>query len=346
MDVKIALIGGGYVGQGFLSVLRKKRELIRSRYGISFELVSICDRLSGSILSPTGLRIHEVLPLLEDGQGLLEYSPADQTCIKGLDVMAGIELSQADVIVECTYSDLTTGEPATTYIRKALSSHKHVVTCNKGPVALHFNALRELARSSGVQFRFEGAVMSGTPVISMLSTNFRVDTVLEVRGILNVTTNYILQSMERGKHLDDVLKEAREKGMAEMNPDLDIDGYDSMAKLLILMNVMTGGEMPPGNIRREGIRNVTPRDIEAALEKDLRYRMVAHAWRDEDGSWKGHVGPFKLSLKDPLYGVKSTRNALHIRTEDRGEVYLEGPGTGKLETGATMLCDLTSIFIP
>ncbi len=344
MDVKIALIGGGNVGQGFLSVLRKKREAIRSRYGINFELVALCDRLSGSILSPAGIRINEVLPLLEDGKGLLDYCPQDQTLVKGLDVSAAIELSQADVVVECTYSDFQTGEPATTYIRKALAAHKHVVTCNKGPVALHFAELRDLARANDVQFRFEGAVMSGTPLISLLHNSFRVDTIQEVRGIFNVTTNFILQNLERGKNWDEVLKEAQEKGLTEINVDLDIDGHDTMAKLIILLNVLTGNPIRPEIIRCESIRQITARDIESALEKDLRIRMIGHAWREEDGSWHGQVGPHKLSLKDPFYHVRYSRNALLIRSEERGEIYLEGAGTGKLETGTTLLSDATSIF--
>ena len=343
MDVKIALVGAGYVGQGFLALLRKKREQIQTRYGIAFQLVSVCDRMAGSLLAPTGLKITEILPILEDGGSLLDYRPAEQTCVKGLDVLTGIEMSQADVVVECTYSNLDTGEPAAGYIRQSLSQHKHVVTSNKGAVALHYRELRELARSSGVKFLFGGTLMSGTPILSVMASSFRIDEVLEIRSLLNVSTNYILGAMEQGRSYEDAQAEADEIGLLEANPSLDLEGFDAMAKLVILVNMLTGSPFSPKEVLREGITNITPKDVQLALDKGVRYKMVAHAWKEE-GVWKGQVGPFKIDAKDALYHVPMTRNAIQIKTETLGTLYIEGPGTGKKETGHAMLSDLLSIF--
>jgi homoserine dehydrogenase len=344
MDLKIALVGAGYVGQGFLALLRKKRELIQSRYGIAFQLVYVCDRLAGSLLAPAGLRITDILPILEDGGSLLDYHPVDQTCIKGLDVAAGIETSQADVVVECTYSNLDTGEPAASYIRQSLSQHKHVVTSNKGATALHFRELRELARANNVKFLFGGTLMSGTPIINVMATTFRIDEVLEIRSLLNVSTNYILGAMEQGRSYEEAQAEADELGLLEANPSLDLDGYDAMAKLVILVNMLTGTPFQADQVLREGIANITARDVQLAMDKGVRYKMVAHAWREE-GNWKAQVGPFKIDARDPLYHVPMTRNAIQIKTETLGTLYIEGPGTGKKETGHAILSDILSIFV-
>lgn len=344
MDVKIALIGGGNVGQGFLAQLRKKREMIQARTGITFQLVAVCDRISGSLLSSSGLRITDIIPLLEDGAELAAYPTRDQACIKGLDPFSTIELSQADVVVECTYSELKTGEPASSYIRKALSMRKHVVTANKGPVALHYAELSELARANAVHFLFEGTVMSGTPVIQLLRSTLRMEEVLDIKAQISCSTNHILTELESDRPMDEILREARDWNLLEADPEMDLDGHDAKAKLMILLNVITGANTNPGFILREGIQGIGSRDIQNALSKDLHYRMIASAWKEKDGSWHGHVGPHKLNRTDRFCSLPALRSALLIKTETLGEIFLEGPGTGKLETGQAILSDLLSIY--
>lgn len=346
MEVKIALIGAGTVGQGFLAALRKKKEQLFSRYGISINLVAVCSRSAGSILAPAGLKITEILPLLEDGTGLQDFQPKDLTCVKGLDANATIDLSHADVVIEATPTDFETGEPATTIIRKALSLRKHVVTTNKGPVTLHYQELLQLARHHGVRFLFGGIVMSGTPLIDLLTRAFRADEVLEVRGSLNVSTNFILYSMEHGKSFEEAQKEARERGYLEADAEMDLEGFDPVAKLIILVNILTGGALKPDQIKREGIHNITSREIQAALDKQIHFRMISHAWRNDDGSWSGQVGPCKVGPKDPFYELQETWNAIQIRSEMLGGLFLAGPGTGRLEMGNALLTDILSIYLP
>jgi homoserine dehydrogenase len=346
MDVKIALIGAGNVGQGFLTVLRKKREQLANRYGITFQLVSVCDRSQGSVTAAAGLKISEILPILEDGRCLLEYQTADQACVKGLDPLACLELSQADVVLECTHSNLQTGEPASGYIRQALGLRRHVVSSNKGPAALNFQELRDLAKSNGVKYLFGAAVMNGTPLVNILRSSFRADEVLEIRGLLNVTTNFVLAQMEKDKPAEVSVREAVEIGYSEADVSLDLEGYDSLAKLMILLNALSDRQQSLAQFVREGITNITVRDVQSAREKSMRYRMVAHAWREEDASWRGQVGPVKMDERDPLYYVKETRNAVQIKSETVGDIYLEGPGSGRLEVGYSMLLDLLSIYVP
>jgi len=344
MDVKIALLGAGKVGQGFLANLRKRREQLSSRYGITFQLVSICDLAGGSIISPTGLKISEILPILENNGSLVEYEPSGQVCVKGMDVNACIEMSHADVVLESIVFNQETGEPALSYIRKALGLRKHVVTCNKGPVSMHYKELTSLAKANGVRFLFGGTMMNGTPVINIISNSFRADEVREIRGVLNVSANYILWAMEQGLSYEEGIKEARHLGYLEADASLDLEGHDSLAKLVILLNILTNGDFPSHQIVREGITQITSRDIGLGMERGLRYKMMVGAARSEDGQWQGQVGLQKLEESDPFYNLDKTRNALLIRTETVGDIYLEGPGAGKIRAGNALLSDLLSIY--
>ncbi|MBN2432847.1 MAG: hypothetical protein JXQ27_15340 [Acidobacteria bacterium] len=345
MDVKIALIGGGNVGQGFLSALRNKKEQIIDRHGISFDLVAVCDRKYGSILSSDALAIKEVLPLLEDGIGFHDYRSLDRATVKELEPISIIELSRADVVVECIHSDPEKGEPATRYCETALAMRKHVITSNKWPIALHYQRLQQIARSHDVRLLFGATVMSGTPVIDILSNNFFANEVREIKGALSVSTNFMFEAMEKGADFDAALQVPREKGFLEADPALDLDGYDAMAKLMILLNVLTTRQIDAGCILREGIRNINPRDVQTAAGQGKRYRMVAHALLNEQAEWQGFVGPHKLDEKDPLYHVSEHRNALKIRHHVLGDILLEGPGAGKLEAGYAILSDLLSIYV-
>jgi homoserine dehydrogenase len=152
--------------------------------------------------------------------------------------------------------------------------------------------------------------------------------------------------MEKDKPAEVSVREAVEIGYSEADVSLDLEGYDSLAKLMILLNALSDRQQSLAQFVREGITNITVRDVQSAREKSMRYRMVAHAWREEDASWRGQVGPVKMDERDPLYYVKETRNAVQIKSETVGDIYLEGPGSGRLEVGYSMLLDLLSIYVP
>ena len=160
-----------------------------------------------------------------------------------------IAASKADIIAEMTYTDIKTGEPATSHIRKALETGKHVVTSNKGPAALHYAELKALADRKKLHFRIEGTVMSGTPVFTLCERGFAGNTIKEIQGILNGTTNFILTKMEL-ENMDyaDALALAQKLGYAEADPTADVGGFDALAKVVILSNVLLGGKLKPSAI--------------------------------------------------------------------------------------------------
>lgn len=254
-----------------------------------------------------------------------------------------IEKTDAGIIAELTYTDIKTGEPATSYIKKALRLGKHVVTSNKGPAALHYKEIREMARQNGLQFRIEGTVMSGTPVFHLVECGLAGNDVREVKGILNGTTNFILTKMEtEGMDYGAALALAQKLGYAEADPTADVEGFDALAKIVILSNVMLGGALNTTDVPCKGISAITKADVEAAKAGGFRYKLIAHA-KKEGGTVKAIVSPQKLPLSDPLAGVMGAHNALSLETDLMGKVTIQGAGAGKTETGFSILSDILAI---
>ncbi|MEW5901971.1 MAG: homoserine dehydrogenase, partial [Acidobacteriota bacterium] len=309
MELKIGLIGCGTVGTGFLEILEKKSEHLKDAYDFEAKVVAISDRLKGSILVPEGIEINRMLAILAEGKRIDKYYGEGKTAelINPLDM---IEKCEADLIAELTYTDIRTGEPATSYIKKALRAGKHVVTSNKGPAALHYHELRKMADQNGLSFRIEGTVMSGTPVFSLFENGLAGNEIREVKGILNGTTNFILSKMETD-NMDyaDALRLAQQLGYAEADPTADVEGFDAVAKVVILSNVLLGGEITPDDVKREGIAAVTREMVAAAKEQGFRYKLIGQTGKAGDRI-RASVSPQRLPLFDPLAGVMGAQTAL------------------------------------
>ncbi len=216
------------------------------------------------------------------------------------------------------------------------------MTTNKGPLALHYRELAELAAKRKVEFLFEGTVMSGTPVLNLLRETLAGAEVLEMQGILNGTTNYILTRMEEGLSYEAALAKAQELGYAEAVPDADVLGWDALAKVTILGNVVFGASLKPTESPCEGITKITAADIAKAKADGKRYKLIGRVWR-EGGAVKAAVAPRLVDLSQPLAGVMGATNAVAISTDALGEVTIVGPGAGKVQTGFSMLTDLLHI---
>lgn len=343
MEYKIGLIGCGTVGQGLLEILESKREHLRDAYDFEARLVAVIDKLKGSLCVPEGIDIPKLLALLAEGKPLSEYPVGRKAQIEVLDPLDMIEKCDADIIAELTYTDIKTGEPATSYIRKALRMGKHVVTSNKGPAALHYKDLHELARQNGLQFRIEGTVMSGTPVFHLFESGLAGNGLREVRGILNGTTNFILSKMEQdGMEYAAALSLAQKLGYAEADPTADVEGFDALAKVVILSNVLLGGSIGTGDVARTGISAISRADVLAAKSQGFRYKLIGRTAR-VDGKIEASVAPVKLPLSDPLAGVMGAQNALTFDTDLMGKVTIQGAGAGKIETGYSILSDMLAI---
>jgi homoserine dehydrogenase len=262
-----------------------------------------------------------------------------QTSLGVLDL---IERRVADVLVEASPTDLASGEPATSYIRAAITCGMHAVTANKGPVALHFAELRRAAAAAGVHFGFEGAVMSGTPALRLALSDLAGCEIAELRGIVNGTTNYILTQMEQGRDYAAALAEAQRLGYAEADPAGDVEGHDAAAKALILANVLMAASLGLGDIERAGITGVTREMVAEASAAGERWKLLAHV-RREGQRVRASVAPARLPLSHPLAGVGGVTNALTVTTDLLGEVTLIGPGAGGAATGFALLSDILAL---
>nr|WP_306420551.1 hypothetical protein [Brevibacillus reuszeri] len=190
-----------------LQILKDKGDVLRHGIGFDAKIVAISDVMKGSIYNPDGLDISEVLRVVKE-TGRLDGYPESPSLIRGWDSFQTIRESNADTIIEMTFTDVNTGQPAIDHCKTAFECRKNVVMSNKGPVALAFHELSELAAKNGVRWGFEGSVMSGTPAIRMPLTSLAGNEIREIRGILNGTTNFILSQMEEGLSYQEALSQA------------------------------------------------------------------------------------------------------------------------------------------
>lgn len=344
MEYRIALIGCGTVGTGLLEILVKKEALLRDAYGFEPVVVAVTDKLRGTLVKPEGIDLPKLLDTLGRGKKLDAYPKAKPAEIEPLDPLDMLDRVEADIVAELTYTDIKTGEPATSYITKALRTGKHVVTSNKGPAALHYRELAELARARGLQFRIEGTVMSGTPVFHLFEAGLAGNEVREAQGILNGTTNFILSQMEtEGMDYPVALALAQKLGYAEADPTADVEGFDALAKVVILGNVLLRADLKTSDVKRTGITGISLADVKAARAAGERWKLIGRVRRTNDGVVEASVAPRRLPLSDPLAGVMGARNALTLDTDLMGLITIQGAGAGRIETGFSILSDMLAI---
>ena len=339
MHFKLAFIGFGTVGQGLTEILLEKKDLLVKKYDFHYTIVAISDIMKGSVYNKNGLDLKKVLTLVKNGKKLDEYP----TGIKGMDSLTTIKDTNANTIVEVTFTDVKTGEPALTHIKIALNAGKNVVSTNKGPVVKQAVDLLKIAEDNNVHYGFEGVVLAGTPALNLAEYSLAGNNITGFKGILNGTTNYILTRMEEGMAYDDALKKAQELGYAEADPTGDVEGLDALGKVVILSNVVLGKNISWQDVERKGITDITKEDVDEAKKEGKRWKLIGSAEVQADGSVKAKVWPEKLPHNNPLAGVGEAINALTFFTDELGAVTIVGPGAGRRETGFSLLIDLLNI---
>ena len=335
---KLALIGFGNVGQGLATILRDYGKMIADQHGAVFSIVSVNTAGHGNIYNPEGIDPGVLLSAHEQTRRIDSVKAA----YYDWDVPRILYESNADVVVELTSSDLLSGEPATSYIRAALRNDRHVVTTNKGPIALYYPELSAAAAERGVMLGVEGTVMGGTPLLRVGRDLLATAGINRIQGILNGTTNYILTRMADGESYKSALEEAREKGYAEANPTADVDGYDAAIKVVILANLLLGVPLRLENVEREGIRDMSTKDVVRANRVGEVWKLVGWVERTPD-MVKACVKPIRLPQNHPLASVSGATNAITFVTRLLGDVTIVGPGAGRVETGYAVLSDLLEI---
>ena len=336
--MRVWVVGLGTVGCWLLRALDAQSERLADRYGVAPSVVGAANARYGFVHDPNGLDLPTLLELAAGRRPLTEHPGVRHwpTAAEGL------RATEADVLVEVTSSPSTDGEPGFMHMREALSRQIAVVTSNKWPVALHGVALAELARNGAVPFRAESTVMSGTPVLSTLVDGLAGTTPIALRGILNATANFILCRMAAGASYDDALAEAQKTGLAERDTTADVEGYDAMAKAMILAGLVFGTQLRPEEVGRTGITGVGRAEIEEAASVGARIGLVATLEKSR-GDLSARVEPELLRREDPLASVEGTTNAVVCTAEPVGEVTVIGPGAGLALAGQGVLSDLIAV---
>lgn len=335
---RLALIGFGNVGQGLAQIISERGDLFRQTYNLDLKIVAVSDLIKGSLYDPGGLNPAALLDAVRS-TGKLDVVPALE---RGWDALRTISETNADVVVELSYTDLMTGQPAITHLRRAIEAGKHVVTTNKGPIALRYPELKALAEAHGVEIGVEGTVMSGTPTLRLGTDFLAAAGIRRIQGIINGTTNYILSQMETGATYAVALAEAQSKGYAEADPTGDVEGYDAAGKVVILANLLMGASLGMMDVDRTGITKLTSEDISAARASGERWKLIGKV-ELVNGMVTGSVRPTRLPISHPLASVSGATNAITFTTDLLGDVTVIGPGAGRLETGYALISDLLAI---
>ena len=303
-------------------------------YGFRPQLTAIVDS-QGSCSDDAGLDIPLVLKTKKEYGTVAKYPKMGR---RNSDSAHIISSSEAEVVVETTPSNFEDAEPGLSNIKTALANGKHVVTANKGPLALAMPALLELANHRDRQLRFSGTVGGGTPFLDFAAKCMPGEKIRRIRGILNGTTNYILTRMENASlTFEKALVEAQKKGYAERDPTNDVEGFDTAAKVVIIANWVLKRKYSLRNLGVTGITKVTPQKLKQARASGAKIKLVG---RIEESS--ASVAPEQVPTDDPSC-VPGTLNALTFSTEHAGDITLIGPGAGGERTASAIVRDLVSI---
>ncbi|HDR74053.1 MAG TPA: homoserine dehydrogenase [Methanoculleus sp.] len=320
--MRIAMLGFGSVGRGIAEAVSEK--------DLGLSITAVADSRSG-IIDADGIDIRDVL----------ERKRTTGLCgTPGITAEDVIESGVYDVLVEVTPTNADSAEPALGYITCALTAGRHVVTSNKGPVALRYDALMQLAVSRNVQLRYEATVCGAIPLIQALEIGLAGNTITALNGVFNGTCNYILTRMtDEGLSYSQALLEARELGYAEADPTYDVKGIDAAIKLVILANSIWGLNVSLDDVDITGIDGLTTDALALAEDLDCTIRLIGEIIPEKRIL---KVSPRVLS-KDHSLVVRDTLNAVTVETDMAGEITLIGRGAGSRETASAIIADILFI---
>ena len=309
--IQIAVMGYGTVGSGVVEVLNTNQASIDKRVGEEVRVKYVLDLRDFPGDPVESVLVHDFETIVND--------PEVKVVVE---VMGGVE-------------------PAYNFTKRCLLAGKSVCTSNKALVAAHGAELLQIAKDKNLNYLFEASVGGGIPIIRPLQTCLTADEIVEISGILNGTTNYILTNMTYGgANFDDALKDAQEKGYAERNPEADVEGHDACRKIAILTSLVSGQRVDFEDIYTEGITKVTAEDIKYADKLGRVIKLLAMSKKEADGKYYAMVAPFLIDAANPLYNVNGVFNAIFVEGNMLGDSMFYGSGAGKLPTASAVAADV------
>lgn len=338
--MRVAVIGYGGVGRAFVQLVHDKREYLLQE-GLDIKVNYIIGR-NGGIYRSEGFELQDFLAFVATGEDFTKYV-AGEGKVEEITFDKMLQNKDVDVVIELTPTNKETGEPGMTHIREALKCGINVVTANKGPILLAYKQLKELAIKNNVQLGIGCTTGGALPSINGGTMDLAGAEILSIEGVLNGTTNFIINDMENnGITYQEALIKAQAAGIAEANPVLDVEGWDTATKLLILTNVMMNQELTLADIAVEGITKITPEEIKECLLEGKKYKLVGKTVK-EYGKLAMTVGLERLDSKHPLYNVDGKNKAVRYTSDVLGELTIIGGASGLVPAAAAVLRDLINI---
>ncbi|NLY09945.1 MAG: homoserine dehydrogenase [Tissierellia bacterium] len=249
-----------------------------------------------------------------------------------------VEDDSVDIIIEAT------GDVGVVYegIKVAIANGKHIITANKEMVSRHFEELNQLANKHDIQLKYEAAVGGAIPILCQIPKIRELNEIVEINGVLNGTCNFILSAMEKGMDYNKALLDAQQAGFAEADPTADVEAYDTVRKLRILATLAFGVKVAEDEITREGIINVSKKEIDTSKKNGMRIKLVAHAKKTKDGI-EAFVKPTEVEINSVLGGLEDGENAVSVVCDNAGELVFKGKGAGGRPTAFSILSDFLAI---
>jgi homoserine dehydrogenase len=314
--VRVALLGLGTVGSGVVKTLALQEKKLSQRIGRKVKIVKVLVR---DLNKKRNVQIYSGL-LTTKFEDILDANPEVL-----IEVMGGIE-------------------PTFDYLYQAMKSGCHVVTANKELLAKHGRELIKVANHYQVHLYYEASVAGGIPILNVLRQLLQSNTICQIQGILNGTTNYIIHQMEsHGRNYKEVLQEAQELGYAEADPTSDVEGYDALYKIYILAQLIYGKAPHLNQIKREGISKLTAYELNLAKELGYRIRLIASA-QEKEGQLELSVEPSLISSEHPLANIVDAYNGVFLEGNIVGELLFTGKGAGELPTASAVVEDLAYLL--
>lgn len=337
--IPLALSGLGNVGRNFLRILETKTERLAAEYGLSFRVVAVADS-SGAALNPDGFD-PRALRLRKEAGGRVADLPEFQPGLALREAVARPGLCR--MLLEASPVNLNDGEPGLGYVRAALGAGVSCVLANKGPLVLAFHELHRLAAANGAGLAFSATVCGALPVVNIGRRDLIAADISLLRGIFNSTSNFILDEMADGRSYADALAEAQRRGIAETDPSLDVEGWDTANKLTILANSFLGVRVSLADVTVRGMTAVTAEQLAGERQAGRVIKLVAEARREGDG-YRLSVAPVALPAGDFLAGCGGWEMGVEIHSDLYGKQFYKVWEREPLPTAAAMLRDVVNLL--
>ena len=336
--MRVAIIGYGGVGRAFVQLINGKNDYLHKE-GLQIQVNYIIGR-NGGIYNSEGIDLEDFMEFGAKQRDITKYPKGGNQEVSFEKMLQNRDV---DVVIELTPTNKETGQPGMTHIKKSLEYGINVVTANKGPILLAYKELKNIAVKNNVQLGIGCTTGGALPSINGGIMDLAGADILSIEGVLNGTTNFIVNEMENNRiTYMEALKKAQQLGIAETNPTLDVEGWDTASKLLILTNVLMNEDKLLKDISVEGITKITPDEIRNCLEEGNKYKLVGKTVK-ENGKIQMTVKLEKLDPTHPLYGVDGKNKAVRYVSDVLGDLTIIGGASGVIPAAASILRDLINI---